>query len=500
MGTFSALSRILMAITACLMLCAQGEVSAAAQETVVMYAQAGPPIVREDFENCQPRDKVKLDERVNGCWTIRQKDWGSKLLMGSPGAPDLTYDPKLTGLYDVYVESRATHFPVAFGLKFTSDRDFTEIVVPNKGATEKQHFSVEILVKKAVRMDGVQIAIRDTGKPVYLDAFRFVPVSRKECKRLALEQKSDFVICKEKGRHFAFPGVAQAANGDILVVARDGRTHVSPGDYGKIALIRSRDHGLTWDPRTTALEKVNTDLRDPSILRMKDGTILLTCTAGTMRSTDNGRSWDAPRPAPVFTPHGPVEDLEGNLVYVGITGHHGATWIEAHRSTDKGKTWQFLGKMIVMEPDYDKCAKQHLPYYDEPHVLISRNQWLALYRMDTVDDFMTQTVSHNNGRDWSWPVKTPLYGHPPHLLRLKSGAILCTYGYRHEPYGIRASLTYDEGHNWQEAILRDDGRHGDLGYPVSIELDDGRIMSVYYFNQKTGDNDIHVAGTMYRIK
>ena len=29
-------------------------------------------------------------------------------------------------------------------------------------------------------------------------------------------------------------------------------------------------------------------------------------------------------------------------------------------------------------------------------------------------------------------------------------------------------------------ILRDNGLNGDLGYPVSLELEDGRVMTVYY--------------------
>ena len=70
---------------------------------------------------------------------------------------------------------------------------------------------------------------------------------------------------------------------------------------------------------------------------------------------------------------------------------------------------------------------------------------------------------------------------PPHLLRHSSGAIVLVGGRRLPGYGQRAVVSYDEGQTWSDQIIiRDDGPHGDLGYPCSIELDDGSIYTVYY--------------------
>jgi hypothetical protein len=38
----------------------------------------------------------------------------------------------------------------------------------------------------------------------------------------------------------------------------------------------------------------------------------------------------------------------------------------------------------------------------------------------------------------------------------------------------------------REVVIRDDGLHRDLGYPASIRLNDGRILTVYYFHGQDG--------------
>ncbi|MBT4101011.1 MAG: hypothetical protein HOE86_25360, partial [Gemmatimonadetes bacterium] len=48
-------------------------------------------------------------------------------------------------------------------------------------------------------------------------------------------------------------------------------------------------------------------------------------------------------------------------------------------------------------------------------------------------------------------------------------------------------------------VLRDDGcgRGGDLGYPVTVQLSDDSLLTVYYF---TGADGItHVAGTNWTL-
>ena len=59
--------------------------------------------------------------------------------------------------------------------------------------------------------------------------------------------------------------------------------------------------------------------------------------------------------------------------------------------------------------------------------------------------YVFQAESTDNGRSWSEPVKTPIWGHPPFGLRLKSGNLLLLYGHRRPPFCIRAILSRDGG-------------------------------------------------------
>ena len=85
-----------------------------------------------------------------------------------------------------------------------------------------------------------------------------------------------------------------------------------------------------------------------------------------------------------------------------------------------------------------------------------------------------------------------------------------SYGYRRPPYSVRACLSHDNGKTWNienEIVLRMDGGtpqgqprkvgDTDLGYPTSIQRDDGSIFTVYYMN--TAGSNCFVAVTFWRL-
>ena len=56
-----------------------------------------------------------------------------------------------------------------------------------------------------------------------------------------------------------------------------------------------------------------------------------------------------------------------------------------------------------------------------------------------------------------------------------------SYGYRRPPYGNRARVSADNGRSWGEEIsLSEDGANGDLGYPSTVEMGDGVLLTVWY--------------------
>jgi sialidase-1 len=98
-----------------------------------------------------------------------------------------------------------------------------------------------------------------------------------------------------------------------------------------------------------------------------------------------------------------------------------------------------------------------------------------------------QFESSDGGHSWTEPRPTTILGKPPHLIRLRDGRVLVTYGYRHAPFGERACFSHDGGGFWDCLVLRDDAPNADLGYPASVELEDGTILSVYYQVEKPGE-------------
>jgi hypothetical protein len=66
-------------------------------------------------------------------------------------------------------------------------------------------------------------------------------------------------------------------------------------------------------------------------------------------------------------------------------------------------------------------------------------------------------------------------------VRHSAGALVMTYGYREKPFGQRVAISRDDGASWQgDWVLRADGPDDDLGYPSTVELADGSLLTVCY--------------------
>lgn len=453
----------------------------------------GDPIIREDFERCEPREAVIRDERRPDTWVLRTEDWPTPLLNAVGDPPDLTYDPELTGVHDIYLGSRATDFPVSVGLRLASEDEFTVITCPRE--TEQVHRDWEFCFRREVPMDGEKIVIHHLGAAVYIDYLEFVPVlSGKVQARVATDH---VVIAQEPGKHFAFPGVARLEDGSLGVVFRQGTAHVDP--TGSIAMCRSTDGGRTWRARKTIYDNPEIDERDPGICQHSSGTLVVSMASGgaqTMRSTDNGETWDEPTRAPVFSPHGPRELPDGSLYWCGITTRMGINHVQIATSEDLGRTWA-VGTTVAMSlPFHRPWARE---FWDEPWALpLTDTRWLCLYRVDK-DGYLYQSTSTDGGRTFTMPERTRMWGCPPFSLKLHDGRLVTVYGHRRPPWGIRACVSRDEGATWDiddEIVLRHDGGHSDLGYPTAIEIEPGLVFAVYYYNH--GGPECTIEGTLFR--
>ena len=133
--------------------------------------------------------------------------------------------------------------------------------------------------------------------------------------------------------------------------------------------------------------------------------------------------------------------------------------------------------------------------FPEPHIAeVGPNRLICILRDSGTTKYLHSTFSEDGGKTWGPIKKTPMLGHPGHLLTLRDGRLLCTYGFRTPPFGIRACLSEDGGKTWrmdQEIIVRDDLPNDDLGYPTTIEYEDNKIFVCYYGQDIDGVTCIH---------
>jgi hypothetical protein len=149
------------------------------------------------------------------------------------------------------------------------------------------------------------------------------------------------------------------------------------------------------------------------------------------------------------------------------------------RSSDGGRSW---GKPI-------EAARLPGHYFEEPTILLLSNGKILIMLRDNKTHYLHQTFSRDNGRTWSSPVQTAIWGYPGHLLAMPDDRIVCIYGYRAKPYGIRLVVSHDMGKTWDtDNILeiRNDLPNRDLGYPSSVLAEDGSIFCVYYGQDSDG--------------
>ena len=207
------------------------------------------------------------------------------------------------------------------------------------------------------------------------------------------------------------------------------------------------------------------------------------------RSCDGGMTWGETVRVPVSAPHGPNRLADGRLLYAGkqmYSAEEADGAVAVYESGDEGMSWRRLAE--IFSPD--GTVPDH---FHEPHVLeLADGALLCAIRAqgDSLPlPFTFYTCrSSDGGKTWSELVPSGICGSPPHLLRHSSGAVVCSYGRREAPYGERACVSWDGGRTWtEEYILRDDAPDGDLGYPASVELPGGDILTVYYQKYTNGE-------------
>jgi Neuraminidase (sialidase) len=300
-----------------------------------------------------------------------------------------------------------------------------------------------------------------------------------------------------------FPVLIRLKNGDLMAVLRGGAPHI--GVNGRLDLVTSKDGGETWSTPHTIVDSPEDD-RNPALGQLKNGDIILAYailhgydSSGLklstnpserraegvylMRSKDGGKTWTKPeRSEDIYalqkdggslSPYGKIVQLPDGTVLLSVYYQFSdarGNQDYVFRSRDGGKTW---GEPALVGEHYNETGLLALP----------DGSVLAALRSET-GGHLAIAASQDGGRTWNSPaLVTRDKEHPGDLIRLRNGDILLSYGQRNKPFGVEAIVSHDKGKTWSDpskVVLANDAVSTDCGYPSSIQLPNGKIVTVYY--------------------
>lgn len=360
-----------------------------------------------------------------------------------------------------------------------------------------------------------------------------------------LTKVKDLVIYEDPQFYSAFPSLVVKPDGEILAAFRraperkifgeSGSNHTDPNSY--LVLVRSNDNGETWtkDPELILAHPFGGS-QDPCMIRLANGRILCSSygwaqlrgdaaekVEGSLRhgdfvfmggylvhSDDGGNTWSDPvQPPPV--PGGVTKDVFGKpssaynrgpmcqakdgTLYWAVASQQRLdprlTSVHLMASTDNGDTWEY--RCPVAEDDTASFNETAL--YETPE-----GDLVAFMRTADFNDHTVIARSTDGGKSFEKWEDTGFQGHPHCTVRLPDNRVLLVYGYRHEPFGIRARVLNAECTNAagaEEIVLRDDGGSTDLGYPWATMMPNGQVLVAYYFNKENGTR--HIAGSILEM-
>jgi hypothetical protein len=350
-----------------------------------------------------------------------------------------------------------------------------------------------------------------------------VGVPRRTRAAVPIEIHETKVISHLPHRYHGWPTLARRRDGQLLLVCSGGReAHVCP--FGRVELMRSSDDGRTWTWPQVIMDS-GIDDRDAGVLETARGTILITTFTSLayepiltkaahlqpgqpgawpedklgrwqaahqrltadqrqaalgvwmVRSTDGGVTWSGRYDCLVDSPHGPIQLTDGRLLYAGKDLWRGERRVGVCESKDDGETWQWLATIPTRDGD------DHRQYHELHAVETADGRIVCQLRNHNRNNSREtlQCESSDGGKTWSKPESIGVWGLPSHLLRLADDRLLMTYGHRRAPLGNQARVSDDHGRSWSEAIvISGDGPSGDLGYPSTVQLTDGSLLTAWY--------------------
>lgn len=300
----------------------------------------------------------------------------------------------------------------------------------------------------------------------------------------------------------AWPNLTLMQDGTLLAVIHNQPAHGTQA--GDIECWASAN-GVRWEKRSTITAHA------PGTVRMNhaagqaaNGNLIVLCSGWTnekqaerpkqekyrdailrswvMHSKNGGRTWEKreafPAPETGWTEYIPFGDVwsgeDGALhtsCYQGrlkepsqsskIQGYR--SW--HFRSDDDGVTWKPVAIIGA--------------HHNETQIFpLGGQSWIAAARAEAVDIFR----SDDEGQTWQHTTRaTERNEINGHITRLADGRLLLSYGVRVPGrMGVCAKFSSDEGKTWGQEIRLASSFSHDCGYPSSVQLPNGQIVTAYY--------------------
>lgn len=279
-----------------------------------------------------------------------------------------------------------------------------------------------------------------------------------------------------------------------LVAAWFGGTHERHPDVG---IWVSRHENGRWTPPVEVANGVESPTVryptwNPVLFRPKDGPLLLFYKVGPspstwwgmmMTSTDDGRTWSAPRRLPdgILGPikNKPVQLPNGDLLCGSSTEGAEGWRVHFERTSDLGQTWV---RTPALNDGKTIAAIQ-------PSILIhgpERLQALGRTRQGRIFEIW----SHDGGRTWEpmrlTPLPNPNSG--TDAITLKDGRHLLVYNHAARPQ-MRTPLNVavsPDGRQWFAALVleHDPAAPAGFSYPAVIQTSDGLVHITYTWKRE----------------
>mgnify|MGYP001258170540 CR=1 FL=1 len=307
---------------------------------------------------------------------------------------------------------------------------------------------------------------------------------------------------------------------------------------GRLVLIRSHDDGHSFDAASqqdvfdladdaaTILREHGEsyagheplDFLDPQVMVLAGALPALlkpTSRAWIRASSDGGRTWRPPILLPLcglanVTGHGPPTVREDGMCLLGVSTTSPDGWTNrplVYASPD-GIDWHLLSFVTPAVEGGSAVSDRAGPiifgairHFYTRLLALRDGRILASVRFqrDATGVMWTDIFASDDGaRTWYFLSRVNDWGAPGDIVEMGDGRIVCVYGYRLDPSGIRARVSEDGARTWgRELVLRDDGGSWDLGYPRVLEVAPGRLLTVYYMNRR--DDPIQMNGGVRHI-